>query len=281
MYRMIKNHTAQMILKSAFLMISLIFLNYSYVQAQDIEIQYLANQGVLISDSNTTIYVDGIFEDEFEAFDHLPKDSLKKVWNNVLDQNKKSFILVSHLHRDHFGSDLTGKFLQSDRNALFISPQETADKFRDDYADFNKINEQVKTLPLSTYEYEALEFDKIKITIINLPHLGESPWKEAVNYAYIIEINGKKILHLGDAKIDESSLKALAFPDLNLDIAIMHIGQMASVEQKELIDQYIAPKQLMAAHIPLSYYDTAQSLLKDIGYDEVIIFNTPLKKYTF
>lgn len=264
-----------------FLFFLVLLLSTDRTLAQEIQVQYLANEGVRISNEHSVVYIDALFGNEFEAYDYLTVDTLNLVFNDGKDRAKNTFILASHVHGDHFSADITGEFLQSNPNTLFISPQETIDVFKSTFEDFQDISEQVKTVALQKYQYHIFEFDHLKITIMNLDHLGESPWKEAINFAYIIEMNGKKIIHFGDAGIDEVNLKTLNLPKMNLDIAIMRIGQIASLNQKILIDRYIAPKHLVAAHIPLSYYDRAESILKDFDYEDVIIFNEPLKEYTF
>lgn len=264
-----------------FLFFLVLLLLTDITLAQEIQVQYLANEGVRISNKHTVIYIDALFGNKFEAFDYLPKDTLNRVLTDEKDRAKSTFILTSHVHGDHFNADITGEFLKFNPKALFISPQETIDEFQNTFEDFQDLSEQVKTVALQKYQRHIFEFEHIKITIISLDHLGKSPWKEAVNFAYILEMNGKKILHFGDASINETNLKALNLPEMNIDVAITLIGQIASTSQKILIDKYIAPYYLVAAHIPLSHYDQAESILKDLGYKGIIIFNEPLKEYTF
>ena len=262
-------------------LLTVVFLaaSFSYTE-EEIQIQYIANEGVRISNESTVIYIDALFEGEFEAFDYLPQDTLKQILTYPSNKSHDSYILASHLHGDHFNSYLTGEYLQSNKNALFISPQETIDKFSYEFINFDSISGQIQSVNIEKFQHKTLEFDQVIITVLNLAHFGESPWKEATNFAYIIEISGKKILHFGDASIDEINLNVLGLSEMNIDIAIMHIGQMASNDQKEIIDRLIAPKHIIAAHIPLSYYENAEEILSELGYENITVFNQRLKKIT-
>ncbi|MTI37935.1 MBL fold metallo-hydrolase [Fulvivirga lutimaris] len=261
------------------LMIILVFsICNSCAIAQKVEIQYMANEGIKISSKDREVFIDAFFDNEFEAFDFLSVDTLKQIINQG-KALRHSISLATHLHGDHFNPALTGEYLLLNPKSSFIAPQETISNFEKRFSGFAEVTERVKPVNIELHQQVALHLDWVKITIIRLAHMGDSPWKEAENLAYLVELQGKKVLHVGDALLDEENLKALGVSKLNIDAVVLPLGQMMTKDQKELINEHIRSKQILAAHIPIKYYDQAQSLLAELGYKNTLVLNKPLKTY--
>lgn len=245
--------------------------------SQNIEIQYLANEGIKISSKDGEVFIDALFDNEFEAFDFLSVDTLKQIINQG-KALRHSISLATHLHGDHFNPGLTGEYLLSNPKSSFVAPQQTITDFKKRFSGFAEVAERVKPVNIELHQQEALHLDWVKITIIRLAHMGDSPWKEAENLAYLVELQGKKVLHVGDALLDEENLKALGVSKLNIDAVVLPLGQMMPKEQLTLINKYINTTQILAAHIPISYYDKAYNLLSELGYQNILVQNQPMKK---
>ena len=235
-------------------------------KAQNVEIQYLANEGVLIKSANTQILIDAIFNKEFDYLDVLPDSELTKIENAEAQYKSIDIILATHLHGDHFNAQIVGKHLIANKSTLFFGPYETVSNFKANFEEFQSISPRISAETPNLFEAKTITLKNTTIKILRLEHLGTSPWKEAENVAYLITIDDKKILHLGDSIIDIKNLENFGLEKENIDVAILPYWQLGSSEQKEIIKKYINPKQILVAHIPLKSYPVAQKSINSLGY---------------
>jgi len=262
------------------LILSYILLTTFSALSQNIKIQYLANEGVLIKSKSTQILVDAVFKKEFNFLDVLPSTELDKIENAKAEYNAIDIILATHLHGDHFNPHLVGNHLLNNSEAIFLAPEETVNYFKDDFKDFKQIVSRVKYITPNLYESKSITIKNVEIKVLRFEHLGDSPWKEAENVGYLISIEGKKILHLGDSKIDIKNLKTFDLHNENIDVAILPYWQLGANQQKDIIEKYIKPKQIFVAHIPIEGHIKAREVIKSIGYENAFLLIDKFKIIT-
>lgn len=253
---------------------SLLLLLSSYINAQKLEIQYMANEGVLIKSSKVQLLIDATFNKEFDYLDVLPDTELDKIKNAEDPYNSINILLATHLHGDHFNAEITGNHLLHNPNALFVGPKETVANFKENFTAFNDISGRVVSIMPGFLQSETHNLKDIEIEALRFEHLGGSPWNEAENVAYLITVEGKKILHLGDSKIDLDRLKEYNIPDKNIDVLIVHFTLLG---EKEIIER-ISPKIILAGHIPLNSQSKIKEYKESLGYGNVTLLTKQLWK---
>jgi len=261
----------------SYIILSVLLFQSNFINAQKVEIQYLANEGVLIKAKNTQILIDATFNKEFDYLDVLSNSELTKIENAEAQYKSIDIILATHLHGDHFNAKITGNHLTHNSIALFLGPKETVANFKENFERFQKISSRVKSETPNLFESKTVTLHNIKIKVLRLEHLGTTPWKEAENVAYLITIEGKKILHFGDSKIDIKNLEKFDLTNENIDIAIIPYWQLGSSQQKHIIKKHIHPKQILAAHIPLNGHSKALENINSLGYENVTALIEQLK----
>lgn len=248
------------------------------IYSQKVEIQYLANQGVLVTSGNTQILIDAAFQREFEYLDVLPDAELAKIENAESPYDQVDIILATHIHGDHFNADIIGKHLMRNKKAIFLGPKETVASLEEDFEGFKSISSRVKSETPDFQESKTVRIKGIEIKVLRLDHLGSSPWKEAENVAYLITIKGKKIIHFGDGKIDSKNLEKFDLVNEGIDVAILPFWQLGPAEQKDIITKYINPKQILAAHIPPGNHADAKVNIESLGYENVVVLTQQFKR---
>uniref|UniRef100_UPI00404A849B MBL fold metallo-hydrolase n=1 Tax=Fulvivirga sp. TaxID=1931237 RepID=UPI00404A849B len=257
-----------------------ILSQFGLAQTPKVEIQYLANEGVLIKAGNKELLIDAAFQKEFEYLDVLPDTELAKIKNAKSPYDGIDLILATHVHGDHFNANMVGEHLMQNKNALFLGPNETVTHLKENFPEFQAISSRVKFETPDFNESQTVLLKGIEIKVLRLEHLGTSPWKEAENVAYLITIEGKKIIHFGDGKLDGKNLEKFNLPEENIDIAILPFWQLGPAEQKKNIDNFIAAKQILAAHIPPSNHSDAQVSIESLGYKNVIVLTEQFRSMT-
>jgi len=250
------------------LIVLLVLLIGSLVKAQTTEIQYLANEGVLIKSGDHKILIDAIFTKEFDYLDVLTDSELEKFKAVMSPYKDINLILATHVHGDHFKAKHIGEYLLKNKETLFLGPQEVIINFKENFSDYQKISNQIKSETPGLFNRNTIKIKEITIDVLRIEHFGDKPWNEAENVAYVIHINNKKILHLGDGKIDVKNLKELNLK--NIDVAILPYWQLGSIEQRGIIKKHINPKQILVAHIPLNSYSSAQTNINALNYKNTI-----------
>jgi len=250
----------------------LAFLLTNFSTAQTTEIQYLVNEGVLIKSGVHKILIDAIFTKEFDYLDVLADSELEKFKTVKPPYKDIDLILTTHVHGDHFNARFIGEHIQANKKVKFLATQEVINDFSKKFGNYNAIIDRINTVTPELFTSKIVDFKGITIEVLRIEHFGTKPWSEAENTAFLIHVNGKKILHFGDGKIDLKNLKPFNLKDKNIDVAILPYWQLGSLDQKDIIEKYINPKQILVAHIPLKSYVSAQKNINTLKYKNAIAF---------
>jgi L-ascorbate metabolism protein UlaG (beta-lactamase superfamily) len=139
----------------------------------------------------------------------------------VSELEKADLIFITHAHYDHFSQVDINKILKND--TIIVAPPDILGKI-DRAQDLKQAVE-----PNKDYEIKGFKFQTI-------PAYNTNPAKSHFHpktnnwVGYIFELNGKKIFHAGDTDFIPE-MKALK--NLNLDIAMLPIGGVYTMEVKE------------------------------------------------
>ncbi len=189
----------------------LAFCIFSHISfATELKIEHIANAGVKITSQDQVILIDALFGP------HGRFNSLNNTDFNEFIQQEVHIALTTHAHSDHFGKNRTLSFLKQNPNTLFISTPQVIEQIKEQVQ-----TSQLATATLTSFQSKTFIHNNIKITALNFPHM--SPHHEKIqNYAYLIDINGWRLLHIGDAEINSNSIKNLTLAQRNIDVLLSH-----------------------------------------------------------
>ncbi|WP_062058787.1 MBL fold metallo-hydrolase [Aquimarina longa] len=225
------------VLKSFF--ISSFIYSISCLSQEDIKITYIGNMGVHISDGQSSILIDGLHTKYGDDYLFPTKEVVHKI-NTELNPNA---ILFTHYHGDHFSPQLSEVYLKSHKKAILFGPNQIINKF----AEFT---DRIVAISTKDYTKQPVTVKNFMITGVKINHVGKRH-TSVENIGYIVHINNKKILHVGDTDwFEEINLfHQLHLVDEGIDIAIIPYWMLLSNGSKLLIKKYINPKQVIATHI--------------------------------
>ena len=220
-----------------------------HIQSQSLKITYIANEGVLIEGANQKVMIDALFDNFHEAYLNPDESTMKNMIDGTSPFNNVGVLLSTHVHRDHFEVAVTGKFLTAHPETQYFSSEQIQNELEKEYESFASIKGRVQGFVRDEKMHDS-NSDGVKVKSFFVYHAGGERTKEIENMGFIIEVGGKRILHLGDSDMLLERYKALNLAQYDIDVALVPYWFMTSDAGQDIIENYIKPKNLIGIHFP-------------------------------
>ena len=219
-------------------------------------IEYLGNEGVRIDFGEVDVLIDALWSNDSDEFESVPANLLA----NITEAGKRSrdvdYLLVTHMHGDHFSADMVAGYLEANSRCTFISSSQVVDLLRQSKEWNAELDERVIEIDLDIGE--SLELSKLEKVTIDATWLRHAHrWnRDVVNLAFRIETKGKVVIHTGDA--DTATAKQF-LTDTTADVALIGFWQWLSPEGEGTVEASPGVKRFVAIHVPTdsSQYEEA------------------------
>ena len=207
--------------------VGILLTTFSYISlATELNIEHVANAGVRISSGDQTVLIDALFGPH-KRFNSLSDEDFTPLIRQGAD-----IALATHAHSDHFSSKRTLAFLKQNPETLFIGTPQVLELL-----DKNNVSSQLASESLIEFQSKQFTHHNINVTALNFPHGDPEYHGKTQNYGYLVEINGWKILHVGDAGINSERIEGLKLSERNIDLALIHDRCLRQNDCVELIGQ--------------------------------------------
>jgi len=215
---------------------------------QGISVTFLANEGVLLSSGSREVLIDGLFE-RYETGFALPADSTRSALRRAARPfDSVDLILVTHRHGDHFHPAPVAGHLLANAGAVLLTSAQVIDSLRGSLPQGHRLTPRLmaRTTPPGTRRREVV--GGIAVDLLGLPHDGFRH-RKVEHLGYIVELGGRRVLHVGDAKLDESTLAPFRLDTARIDVALLPHWVVTSESGRRMIEQWIRPRQVVAFHL--------------------------------
>jgi L-ascorbate metabolism protein UlaG (beta-lactamase superfamily) len=171
-------------------------------------------------------------------------------------------LLVTHIHLDHFHPQSVGLHLQNNPRAVLVSSAQVADSLKQDFGSYREIESRVQRVTPEWKTKAAVQVGGIKVNVLGLKH-GSARFSWIHNLGYLVEVNGVKLLHIGDADRTGENFSSFRLPEERIDIAFIPYWYLLSDEGRSFVKEHIRPKQIIAVHIaPAEAESVAEQIRK-------------------
>ena len=163
-------------------------------------VEYLANEGVLVTGGDIAVVMDGLFGQGLPEYPVVPaavRDSLEGAVGRFGDID---LVLVTHRHDDHFDPAAVTRHLEANPEAVLVAPGDVVAAFSPDQLE--RYSERVQPLDLPPGSYVRLDMGGFAVEALGLAHA------EIGHVGYRIELPGLTVLHFGDAEPAPGDLAA-------------------------------------------------------------------------
>ena len=242
-----------------------------------LEVTYIANSGFLFSAGTTRVLVDALYMSG-DTWESPSKKIQKAITSGTPPFKNLSHMLVSHYHADHFEASLVSRFLVNNPKTILITNTQTDSVLQRVLKQDPQMKrpDQMKIIKIPMLGSETYESGQFKVKCLAQRHMGKDDFK-VMSMGFLMEIGGKKILHIGDAGWSEENFAGFNLPEEHIDIAFIHYWFLLDCEGRRIVETYIKPDKIVVTHIP---YDELRRDYKRIKeyYPDVEVFLNHMDK---
>lgn len=214
-----------------------------------LKIRYIANMGVFLHSTNAQgeskkVLIDALHQKYRPTYLYPDAALTRQMTQGISPFDKVNLALVTHIHADHFGASVCARQLRQNPATQLVGSGQIRDSLQKTNL-YPQIKNQIKVATKA----ESLTLNQVPIKILPIAHTWARRHGWVKNFGYIVDLYGKKVLHVGDAELSEDLFKALALHQERIDVAILPLWFVNSPQGKKLVKKYIRPKNIIATHI--------------------------------
>ena len=217
-------------------------------QPEPVVITYLANEGILVSSGEKAVVVDGLFRDGVEGYARVEPDTLEKLETNQAPFDQIEMILVTHYHADHFDAASVVRHLAHNPRAKLVTSEQVVERVRSAATEYDSISDRVVGVAPRFKTKTEVEMSGVTVEIFKLSH-GAGRFAKIWNLGYIINIAGKRILHIGDAELNRSTQVPLKMHAMAIDVACVPHWLLTTAAGQSFVRDTLKPKHVIAIHV--------------------------------
>jgi L-ascorbate metabolism protein UlaG (beta-lactamase superfamily) len=215
-------------------------------QDSGVSLTFLANEGVMLSAGGKKVLIDALFL-KYERGYAVPADSTLAALGRARPPfDSVDVILVTHRHGDHFHPAPVTTHLSANRPATLVTSRQVIDSLR--------VHAPARALPAERLMSRTMRpgtrrrevISGIPIELLGLPH-GGHPRVE--HLGFIVELGGRRVLHVGDAELSEETLAPLRLDTARIDVALLPSWAIIGRKERRAIERWIRPRQVVAFHV--------------------------------
>ena len=231
--------------KAVFLI--LVVLTFASCAESPVEVIAIANEGFCIRSARRTVLVDALFRATApypEFFSQGPSEDL--IRRMVAGEGPFSHVdlaLVTHSDGDHFHAGTAFEFLENHPETVLFGTVDVLEALSV-MDGFDAIADRVVALARTHGSCERVEHRGIEVNACSVWHSGG---REVANNIYIVDINGFRFLHEGDADRSPPTFADLELPEQGLDLAFLHDWFVLN-DGREVVTDILKPRAVVLMH---------------------------------
>lgn len=210
-------------------------------QQGGVAVTFLANEGVLLSGGSKRVLIDALFEKYGREYAIAAESTQLALRTARAPFDSVNLILVTHHHGDHFHPAPLAAHLRANPLAALLTSQQVIDSLRGRITP--DIGPRVMARALARGASRRDTVNGIAITVLGLAH------HDLQHYGYVVEIGGRRILHVGDTDDGARSFPAFRLDTMRIDLALLPQWMGMRPQGREMIERWIKPRHVAFFHL--------------------------------
>jgi L-ascorbate metabolism protein UlaG (beta-lactamase superfamily) len=271
-------HRFQMFLGHVF-MAALLLSGFAAPLVADITLTQLANEGVIISDGETRILIDGMVVEPYSVYGGLPPE-VSPLFEQVSGPfSGIDLVLASHRHHEHNQPRFACQFLQDSSGTRFVSSPQVIGLMREKCRTFMTTSPRVNEINPQYGEPHVIQLEGTRVTIFPLSH-GARKYARIQNFGHLVEMGGMTLLHIGDAAMDPQDFDRAGLDNIEIDVALIPFWYFQPGPGSEVMTRFFDAPNKIAVHIPPGEMEEIKGYINE-EFPQVIILQNTLDQTTF
>lgn len=242
-------------------------------------VQYLANEGVMITHGDTKILFDPLFDNSYNRYRLVPKEMRDAIFAGQAPYDGIDAVFISHSHGDHFSaSDMMRLLRERPDIRLYTPAQAVAEMRQIATPDDEAIFERVTTFDIEYGDTPVfVRQDGLLIEALCIPHAG---WPTArtdvqnITFRVTLE-DASTVLHLGDAdaRLVHFEQDEAYWDERQIDLALPPYWFFVSEDGREILDDLVHARHSIGIHVPAQFSEDPSSMPDELLGED--LFNQP------
>ncbi len=218
----------------------------THTTVEGVQITFLANEGVMLAADGRTVLIDALFVKYKDGF-ATPADSTRSALHAALTPfDSVDLVLVTHRHGDHFHPAPVAAHLRANPRATLLTSRQVVDSLLGFGPARALAGDRLlgRTVAPGTRRRDVIR--GITVELLGLPH------HDLAHLGFIVELGGRRVLHVGDTDGGAATIEALAALRLDtarIDVALLPQWLVTGERNRNAIARWIRPKQVVAFHV--------------------------------
>ncbi len=211
-----------------------------------VSLTYLANMGVLLEGDGRRVVIDGLHRGGLAEYAAVPRTLLDPLEGAREPFGTLDLVLTSHRHLDHFDAASVAARLGADSGVAYVAARETTDSLYARTA-LARDHPRVRGVTPPPGGETELAFARIGVKVLDLPH-NPTPSRRVANVGFLLDLDGLRILHVGDANPEAAIFEAHRLAAGRVDVAIVPFWYLTG--EDAAVRKAIGARIWVASHIP-------------------------------
>ena len=238
-------------------------------------VQYLANEGVMITHGETSILFDPLFDNGYGTYQMVPQPMVDAIFSGASPYDSVDAVFISHFHDDHFSASEILRLLRERGDIdLYAPAQAVAEMRRIAASDDQRIFERVTIFDLDYGDAPVfVRKESLLIEAVNIPHSGWPTARTDVqNISFRVTLEDTStVLHLGDsdARVVHFEQDENYWDERRIDLAFPPYWFFLSDDGREILGERLNIRHSIGIHVPAKFGDDPSSVPAELIGDEL------------
>lgn len=222
-------------------------------------IQYLANEGVMVTHAETSILFDPLFNNSYGQYQLVPPDMREAIMTGAPPYDSVDAVFISHYHEDHFSAVDVLRLLKERNEINLYAPTQVVIALREISAEGDEnVFERVTGLDLEYGDSPvSIRTENMTIDAVIIPHSGWPTARTDVqNIVFRVTLDDSStVMHMGDA--DARNIHFAAdeeyWEEVRVHLALPPYWFFDSGDGREILENRINIQHSIGIHAPARF----------------------------